>query len=133
MTSPQPVVIVSHSPNRILIVDDDAAVRDSLALLLRSQAWEAQSYASARAFLDGYRPGPADCLVLDLQMPGMNGVELQQELVRRGITIPVVIITAFANDPLAARARAAGARAVIAKPFRHDTLLRSIREALSDS
>lgn len=123
---------LSHS-GRVFIVDDDPAVRDSLALLLRSQGWDARSHASADAFLAEYRPGSADCLVLDLQMPGMNGVELQEELDRRGIAIPVIIITAFARDPLAARARAVGARAVIAKPFRHEVLLQSIEKALEGS
>ncbi len=129
MSSP----IAPRSPGRIIVVDDDSAIRDALTLLLRAQGWDAQSHASAEAFLAEYRPGQTDCLVVDLQMPGMNGLELQQELTRRGIAIPVIIITAFARDPLAARAHAAGARAVIAKPFRQDVLLESIERALKDS
>lgn len=129
MSSP----IAFRDAGRIIVVDDDAAVRDALTLLLRSQGWEVQSHASAEAFLAEYRPGQTDCLVLDLQMPGMNGLELQQELARRGIAIPVIIITGFARDPLVARAHAAGARAVIAKPFRQAVLLESIESALKDS
>ncbi len=115
---------------RVFIVDDDAAVRAGLSLLVRACGWDPHPCASAGEFLDSYTAEDADCLLLDLQMPGMTGIELQQALAARGLTLPVIVVTAHADDPLAERSRAAGARAVVAKPFRNEELVREIRNAL---
>ena len=115
---------------RVFIVDDDAAVRQAVTLLVQSLGLRAQAYASAEAFLEAYDPGSDGCLVLDLHMPGMNGVELQQELTARGMRIPVIVITAYKDDPLTVRAQEAGALTVLYKPFKRDVLLRSIESAL---
>lgn len=115
---------------RVFIVDDDAAVRQAVTLLVQSLGLRAQAYASAEAFLDAYDPSSDGCLVLDLHMPGMNGVELQQELSARGVRIPVIVITAYKDDPLTVRAQEAGALTVLYKPFKRDVLLRSIESAL---
>lgn len=114
----------------VFIVDDDAAVRQAVTLLVQSLGLRAQAYASAEAFLQNYDPGSNGCLVLDLHMPGMNGVELQQELTARGVQIPVIVITAYKDDPLTVRAQEAGALTVLYKPFKQDILLRSIESAL---
>lgn len=116
--------------SRVFIVDDDAAVRQAVTLLVQSLGLRAQAYASAEAFLEAYDPDSDGCLVLDLHMPGMNGVELQQELTARGMRIPVIVITAYKDDPLTVRAQEAGALTVLYKPFKRDVLLRSIESAL---
>ena len=115
---------------RVFIVDDDAAVRQAVTLLVQSLGLQAQAYASAEAFLEAYEPASDGCLVLDLHMPGMNGVELQRELTARGVRIPVIVITAYKDDPLTVRAQEAGAVTVLYKPFKQDVLLRSIESAL---
>lgn len=116
---------------RVFIVDDDAAVRAGLSLLVRACGWEPHAYESAEEFLATYSPEGAECLLLDLQMPGIGGVELQNALASRGVTLPVIVVTAHADDPVAERSRAAGARAVVAKPFRNEELVREIRSALA--
>jgi two-component system response regulator FixJ len=111
-------------------VDDDAAVRQAVTLLVQSLGLQAYAYDSAEAFLEAYDPAIDGCLVLDLHMPGMNGVELQRELTARGVHIPVIVITAHKDDPLTVRAQEAGAVTVLYKPFKQDVLLRSIESAL---
>jgi FixJ family two-component response regulator len=81
----------------VFIVDDDAGVRDSLAMLLELKGFRTRTFAAAEAFLAEYRPEWPGCLVLDLRMPGMTGLELQAELARRGSTLPVIIVTAHGN------------------------------------
>lgn len=128
----QPLSIMrAEAPEgRVFIVDDDAAVRQAVTLLVQSLGLRAQAYASAEAFLEAYDPSSDGCLVLDLHMPGMNGVELQQELTARGVRIPVIVITAYKDDPLTVRAQESGALTVLYKPFKRDVLLRSIESAL---
>ena len=92
----------------VFIVDDDAEVRDSLGLLLESAGLRSHSYASAREFLADGMP-KAGCVVADIRMPDMSGLELQEEIVRRDAHLPVIIITAHADVPLAVRAMKAGA------------------------
>lgn len=117
----------------VFIVDDDAAVRNAVTLLVESSGLRARAYPSAEAFLDDYKPDSEGCLVLDLHMPGMKGVELQQALAVRKIDIPVIVITAYKDDPLTARAKEAGAVTVLYKPFKQDILLRTIESALQRS
>ena len=115
----------------IFIVDDDAAVRAGLAMLVESCGWASRSCASAEEFLGTYDGDAWGCLILDLQMPGISGADLQQILVEKGIDLPVIVVTAYKDHPLTDRARAAGARAVIPKPFEEDDLLREIEAALA--
>lgn len=124
------VMSTDREGGTVFIVDDDVAVRNAVTLLVQSLGLRPQAYDSAEAFLQAYNPASGGCLVLDLYMPGMNGVELQHELVARGIKIPVIVITAFKDDPLIRRAREAGARTVLTKPFQQQVLLRSIESAL---
>ncbi len=115
---------------RIFIVDDDEAVRDSLELLLRSSGFDAiVAYASARDFLAKAAPMPGECLLLDVRMPDMDGLELQEELNRRGVKLPVIIMTGHGDVPIAVRAMKAGAMDFIEKPFSDELLVDCVRRA----
>jgi len=115
---------------RIFIVDDDDAIRDSLQLLLQSSGFDSiVAYSSARAFLNEAQPKPGECLLLDVRMPDMDGLELQEELSRRGVKLPVIIMTGHADVPIAVRAMKAGAADFIEKPFAEEVLLDCIRRA----
>ena len=113
----------------IFIVDDDDATRDSLRLLVECEGFEAQDFASGRRFLDVVRPADGDCLILDANMPGMNGFEVLEELRRRGDCLPVIVITAWPDRGTRSRAQAAGAIALLEKPHGADELLALIRRA----
>jgi two-component system response regulator FixJ len=114
----------------VYVVDDDAEVRDSLKLLLEAMNFGVQVFPSARDFLAQPIDGHA-CLVTDLRMPDMDGLELQDEISRRRIGIPVIIMTAHGDVPLAVRAMKAGAADFIEKPFDEGTLIESVRRALA--
>jgi FixJ family two-component response regulator len=114
----------------VFVVDDDAAVRDSLGLLLRSMGLPVETFDSARAFLDAGRDQRQGCLVLDIRMPGMSGLELQQELITRHSLLPIVFITGHGDVPMAVEAMQAGAVDFIQKPFRDQDLLDRINQAL---
>jgi two-component system response regulator FixJ len=101
----------------IFIVDDDDATRDSLRLLIECEGFEVQVFASGRPFLDTTRPAEGDCLILDINMPGMNGWDVLAELRRRGEGIPVIVITAQSDAAAKKRAEAAGAIALFDKPL----------------
>ncbi len=115
----------------VFVVDDDEAVRDSLMALLDAVGLKAQAYGSAREFLDGYDSSQPGCLVLDVRMPGMSGLELQKKLAASQFRVPVIIITGHGDIPMAVEAMKAGAVDFIEKPFREDTLLDGIRRALA--
>lgn len=115
------------------VVDDDAAICQSLALLMHSVGMNVQCHTSAKAFLDTFDATKPSCLLLDIRMPEMSGMELQQELRRREIQIPVIILTGHANVALAVRAMKAGAMDVIEKPFHDQDLLDSVTTALAKS
>ncbi len=113
----------------VIIVDDDAAVRDSMRVLLESSGYAVTDFGSAKTFLDSAVPAGA-CLVADIRMPEMDGLELQEEIVRRGIELPVIIMTGHGDVPLAVRAMKAGAIDFIEKPFSAHLLLGGIARAL---
>jgi two-component system, LuxR family, response regulator FixJ len=115
----------------IFIVDDDDATRDSLRLLLETEGLKAQDFAGGRAFLDGGRPVDGDCLILDIHMPGMSGLEVLEELRRRGDRLPVIIVTSRSDPVTRRRAQAGGALAMIEKPAVADELLDLVRTALA--
>lgn len=115
----------------VFVVDDDDGMRKGLEFLLDSAGYQAEGFDSARAFLDYYRPSMRGCLLLDVRMPGMSGLELQQHLRAERIRIPVIIVTAFANVPMAVRAIQAGAFDFIEKPFEGADLLERIGRALA--
>src|SRR6266850_1288971 len=114
----------------VFVVDDDPSVRRSTERLLRLAGLKAQTYSSAREFLGAYRPeGPA-CLVLDIRMPGLSGMDLQHELAQSGIHIPIIFITAHGDIPMTVRAMKAGAAEFLTKPFRSRSLLEAVRAAI---
>ena len=115
----------------IFIVDDDAATRDSLRQLLEVEGFEACEFVGGRPFLDGVRATDGDCLILDLNMPGMNGFDVLAELRRRGAGLQVIVVTAHADPATRSRAAAGGALAVLEKPHRTSELLALVRRALA--
>ena len=114
----------------VFVVDDDDAVRGSLRLLLKSVGLAAQPYGSAQEFLQHYTPDQPGCLVLDVRMPGMSGLELQQQLNVRGAVLPVIFITGHGDVPMAVEAMQHGAFDFLQKPFRDQDLIDRIQRAL---
>ena len=110
----------------VAIVDDDASVRKALSLLLDTASFEAEAYPSAAAFLASLGDKRPQCLIVDLQMPEMTGLELQQHLVQRGIRIPTIVITAHNERGARERCELAGARAFLLKPIQDETLIETI-------
>lgn len=114
----------------VFIVDDDEAMRDALQLLMRAAGLRAEAFASARDFLRGSDPRRTGCLLLDISMPEMNGLELQAELHKRRIHLPIVFITGHADVPMAVRAMKAGAADFIQKPLDEHRLVFAVMNAL---
>jgi FixJ family two-component response regulator len=114
----------------VFIVDDDEAVRSSLRLLLKSVGLMPQAFGSAREFLQKYDAAQPGCLVLDVRMPGMSGLELQEQLNKLGAVIPVIFITGHGDVPMAVEAMQAGAFDFLQKPFRDQDLIDRIQRAL---
>lgn len=115
----------------VYVVDDDDAMRDSLRWLLESTGYRVAAYSTAQRFLIAYKAGAAACLVLDVRMPGLSGLELQQELNRRGETLPIIFITGHGDIPMAVSAVKRGAFNFLEKPFMDAQLLALIEEAAS--
>ena len=123
--------MTEHEPT-VFLVDDDEAVRDSLGLLMKSVALTSRSYASANDFLAEYDPDCPGCLILDIRMPGMSGMELQQKLIDIRAILPIIFITGHGDIPMAVEAMQRGAVDFIPKPFRDNELLDRINQALED-
>ena len=117
----------------IAIVDDDDALRNSLDNLLRSVGFRVYGFASAEAFLQAQPAPETACLLLDVRLPGMNGLALQRQLVAAHGSLPIIFVTAYADDDVRARALAAGAVAFLSKPCREEELLAAIEAALTQS
>jgi two-component system, LuxR family, response regulator FixJ len=124
-------VIAKKALPTVFVVDDDESVRGSLRFLLRSAGLESRAFGSAPEFLGAYDPGQPGCLVLDVRMPGMSGLELQQELNLRGAVIPVIFITGHGDIPMAVEAMQHGAHDFLQKPFRDEDLIERVRRALA--
>lgn len=114
----------------VYVVDDDEAVRDSLSWLIESINLKVEIFAAAKDFLEAYELSNSGCLVLDVRMPGMSGLDLQENLITYGITLPVIIITGHADVSMAIRAMKAGAFDFVEKPFNDQTLLERIQAAI---
>jgi two-component system, LuxR family, response regulator FixJ len=114
----------------IFIVDDDSATRDSLRLLLGCVGLEARDFPSVKAFLEARQSADEACLVLDVHLPGMSGLDLLEELRRRGDAIPVIVVTGRPSVASTARAQAAGAFAILEKPFKAAEIIELVRNAL---
>jgi two-component system response regulator FixJ len=113
------------------VVDDDVAVRKSLAFLLASEGLPVRLYESASAFLEEIAGAESGCIVTDVRMPGIDGIELIRRLKERGITLPVIVITGHADVPMAVEAMKEGAVDFLEKPFGDDVFLTTVRDALS--
>jgi RNA polymerase sigma factor (sigma-70 family) len=114
----------------VFVVDDDSGVRNSLRILVRSVNLAAETFASGQEFLEAYDPDRPGCLVLDVRMPGLSGIELQEQLSARGAHLPIVFITAHGDVPMAVKAMQQGAVDFIQKPFRDQDLLDQIQKAI---
>ncbi len=114
----------------VYLVDDDFSVRDSLSLLIETTGQPVKCFDSANAFLDNYDPAQAGCLILDVRMPSMTGLELQEEMARRDISIPTIFISGHADVPDSSKAFRGGAVDYMEKPFDSDTLLKRMNEAI---
>lgn len=119
------------SNSLVYLVDDDFAMRDSLSLFIESTGRMTRSFESAVEFLHAYNQEQPGCLLLDVRMPGMDGLELQEEILNRGINIPIIFISSHAEVSDSVRAFRAGAVDFIEKPFDHDVLLERIDEAVN--
>jgi FixJ family two-component response regulator len=117
----------------ISIVDDDDALRNSLDDLIRSMGFRTQGFPSAEAFWSSNQARDTACLLLDVRMPGMNGLDLQRQIVAANWQVPIIFITSHADDDARARALEAGAVAFLYKPFREEELLNAIDAALKHS
>lgn len=118
---------------KVIVIDDDEAVRHFLHRLIASVDLRVEVYASAQEFLDAYQRNSPGCLVLDIRMPGMSGLELQQELNARGIDLPVIVLTGHGNVQVAVHAMKAGAIDFIEKPFNNELLLDRVQKAVARS
>jgi FixJ family two-component response regulator len=114
----------------VFVVDDDASMRDAISRLLNAVGLTVQTFASARAFLNRRLPEVPGCLVLDVRLPGLSGLDLQREMVERGIHIPVVFITGHGDIPMSVQAMKAGAVEFLTKPFRDQDLLDAVRSGI---
>ncbi len=118
-------------PDRLVfVVDDDAPLRDSLADLLRSIGLRVKTFASAQEFLQSKRPNVPSCLVLDVRLKGLSGLDLQRRLIEGDIKIPIIFITGHGDIPMAVQAMKAGALEFLRKPFRDQDLLDAVQQAL---
>jgi FixJ family two-component response regulator len=117
----------------VFIVDDDVSVRESLELLVRNEKWKPETFASAQEFLNHPRTLVPSCLVLDLSLPGLNGLDLQKQLVAERIEMPIIFITGYGDVPKSVQAMKAGALEFLTKPFDNNALISAIRKALERS
>jgi RNA polymerase sigma factor (sigma-70 family) len=117
----------------VFVVDDDPAVRDSLTLLLELEDFTVVTFDGAEAFLANCRPVPRSCAIVDIRMPGMGGMQLQAELSKRGVLLPVIFLTGHGDIPLSVRAIKAGAVDFLTKPITGTALLESVQAALIES
>jgi FixJ family two-component response regulator len=120
------------TPSIVFVVDDDVSVRESLDLLLRTAGWQCETFASAQEFLSHPRPAVPSCLVLDVTLPGLSGLDLQKQIAARS-DMPIIFITGYGDVPMTVQAMKAGAVEFLTKPFKDDVLLAAIRSALERS
>lgn len=117
----------------VFVVDDDISVRESLELLIRNAGWETATFASAQEFLSHPRPFTPSCLILDVGLPDLNGLELQKRVAVDRIDMPIIFITGYGDVPMTVKAMKAGAVEFLTKPFRDDVLLSAIGHAIACS
>ena len=124
---------MSHAGPVVFVVDDDVSVRESLELLIRFEGWEPQTFASALEFLARPRAVVPSCLVLDISLPGLSGLDLQKQIAVERPDMPIIFITGYGDVPKTVQAMKAGAVEFLTKPFSDDVLLSAIRQAVERS
>jgi FixJ family two-component response regulator len=117
----------------VFVIDDDVSVRESLESLLRFEGWQPETYASAQEFLARPRVQTPSCLILDVSLPGLNGLDLQKRVAAERTDMPIIFITGHGDVPMTVRAMKAGAQEFLTKPFSNEVLLAAIRQALERS
>jgi FixJ family two-component response regulator len=122
-----------HATPIVFVVDDDVSVRESLELLISYEGWQVKTFASASEFLVSPRPSVPSCLVLDVSMPGLSGLELQKRVAQSRTEMPIIFITGHGDIPMTVQAMKAGAVEFLTKPFTDEALLGSIRQAIERS
>lgn len=128
--SPSPA---QHATPMVFIVDDDVSVRESLELLIHCEGWHPATFGSAQEFLIHPRPRVPSCLILDLSLPGINGLDLQKRVAVEQADMPIIFITGFGDVPTTVQAMKAGAVEFLTKPFDDDVLLGAVRQAIDQS
>ncbi len=123
---------MAHPTPIVFVVDDDISVREALEALIRFEGWQAETFASAEGFLSRPRVVAPSCLVLDVSLPDLNGLDLQKRLADRS-DMPIIFITGYGDVPMTVQAMKAGAVEFLMKPFSEETLLRAIRQAIDQS
>jgi FixJ family two-component response regulator len=114
----------------VLVVEDDTAVRESLTLLLEAAGFRVESFSSAKDFLHRGEPAQSGCLILDVRLPGMSGIELHEELMRRGVTLPTIFLTGHGSPEVSGESRQPGVVAVLEKPCPPDELIEAVGNAI---
>ena len=122
--------MITDDPPVVFIVDDDASVRQSIQDLLSSVALRSEAFATTQEFLNSKRPECPGCLVLDVRLPGMSGLDFQRELAETGVNLPIIFITGHGDVPMSVQAMKSGAVEFLMKPFRSQELLDAIQQAL---
>jgi FixJ family two-component response regulator len=122
---------VANLDNIVFVIDDDASIREALKLLFKSVGLQVLSYDSPQSFLEAPKPDVPSCLVLDVQLPGLSGLDLQEHLFRSGQDIPIVFVTGHANVPMTVKAMKAGAIEFLTKPIRDQDMLDAVDAALA--
>ena len=117
----------------VFVVDDDVSVRESLELLIQNEGWQPKTFASAQAFLDCPRAVVPSCLILDVSLPGLDGLELQKRVAVERVDMPIIFITGYGDVPKSVQAMKRGAVEFLTKPFNDEVLLTAIRQALDRS
>jgi len=121
---------MTNVTDMVFVIDDDESIREALKSLIRSVGLSVETFASAHEFLESSRPEVAACLILDVRMPGLSGLDLQRDLAKANIHIPIIFITGHGDIPMSVRAMKAGAVEFLTKPFRDQDLLDAIQQAL---
>ncbi len=124
---------MAHTAPIVFVVDDDVSVRESLELLIRCEGWQAEVFASAAEFLRRERTLVPSCLVLDVSMPGLSGLDLQKRIAAERTDMPIIFITGHGDVPMTVQAMKAGAAEFLTKPFTDEVLLSAIRQAIERS
>src|SRR4051794_16945308 len=124
---------MSHATPIVFVVDDDISVRESIEALIRCEGWQPETFASAQEFLSRPRTIVPSCLVLDVSLPDLNGLDLQKRIATDRIDMPIIFITGYGDVPMSVQAMKAGAAEFLTKPFSDDVMLDAIRHALERS